>query len=139
MIGEELREFYEIYPEKFNNKTNGITFRRWLLQCNEKLSDFITSLIGDEYKKDASKLEALLNYIDDEAVLRRLIEIKEEDKRHLAGYIKLHEGIDIDPNSIFDIQIKRLHEYKRQQMNLFSFFYSDSAFFYLSNALYRNK
>ncbi|EHL16761.1 hypothetical protein HMPREF9629_00003 [Peptoanaerobacter stomatis] len=114
---EELKAFYEIYPEKFNNKTNGITFRRWLLNCNEELTDFITSLIGDGFKKDATELEKLSQFVDDEQVLEKLLEIKKHHKQELSDYIKLHENIEIDSNSIYDIQIKRLHEYKRQQMN----------------------
>ncbi|EJU23463.1 phosphorylase, glycogen/starch/alpha-glucan family [Peptoanaerobacter stomatis] len=114
---EELKAFYEIYPEKFNNKTNGITFRRWLLNCNEELTDFITSLIGEGFKKDARELEKLSQFVDDEQVLDKLLEIKKHHKQELSDYIKLHENIEIDSNSIYDIQIKRLHEYKRQQMN----------------------
>ncbi len=113
----ELKAFYDIYPEKFNNKTNGITFRRWLLSCNHELAGYISSLIGEGYKKDASKLERLLKFKDDRKVLKKLADIKMEKKRALADYIKKTEGIKIDPESVFDIQIKRLHEYKRQQMN----------------------
>ncbi|WP_317366831.1 glycogen/starch/alpha-glucan phosphorylase [uncultured Tyzzerella sp.] len=113
----ELNHFYKIYPEKFNNKTNGITFRRWLLHCNNELSNYITSLIGDEYKKDATKLENLLKFIDDKEVINKIGEIKSIKKKQLKDYIKATQNIDIDENSIFDIQIKRLHEYKRQQMN----------------------
>ena len=113
----ELNSFYKIYPEKFNNKTNGITFRRWLLSCNHSLADMITDLIGEDYKKDANELEKLLQYREDDAVLSRLENIKKENKKVLAAYIKDHEGVELDPDSIFDIQIKRLHEYKRQQMN----------------------
>ncbi|WP_250277635.1 glycogen/starch/alpha-glucan phosphorylase [[Clostridium] colinum] len=113
----ELNHFYKIYPEKFNNKTNGITFRRWLLHCNNELSDYITSLIGNEYKKDATKLEKLLDFVDDTNVINKIGEIKNIKKKQLKEYIKLTQNIDIDENSIFDIQIKRLHEYKRQQMN----------------------
>lgn len=113
----ELNNFYQIYPDKFNNKTNGITFRRWLLHCNPALTEFISSLIGDEFKKDASKLEGLGKFIDDESVLNRLLEIKSENKKSLKNYLLRTQGIEIDENSIFDIQIKRLHEYKRQQMN----------------------
>lgn len=118
LINEELRDFYDIYPERFNNKTNGITFRRWLIDCNEGLSNYICSLIGSEYKKDASKLEELLKFYSDEEVLEHIAEIKHAHKVHLANYIKAHEGIELNPDSIFDIQIKRLHEYKRQQMNV---------------------
>ena len=113
----ELNAFYKIYPEKFNNKTNGITFRRWLMSCNKELDGLICDTIGKDYKKDASKLEDLLKFIDDEEVLNKLQAIKDDKKKALAAYLKEHEGVEVDPNSIFDIQIKRLHEYKRQQMN----------------------
>ena len=113
----ELNAFYKIYPEKFNNKTNGITFRRWLLSCNHDLADFLSDIIGDGYKKDANKLERLLDYIDDETVLDRLAEIKMNCKKALAAYVREVEGISLNPESVFDIQSKRLHEYKRQQMN----------------------
>lgn len=113
----ELKNFYDIYPEKFNNKTNGITFRRWLMHCNPSLSKFITETIGSSWKKDAMELEALLNFKDDAAVLEKMLSIKQENKKALAKYLKETENIEIDENSIFDIQVKRLHEYKRQQMN----------------------
>ena len=113
----ELNHFYKIYPEKFNNKTNGITFRRWLLSCNHELADYITSLIGPGYKKDATQLERLLDFKDDEMVLDRISEIKMDNKKALCAYIKEKEGVTLDPHSIFDIQAKRMHEYKRQQMN----------------------
>lgn len=113
----ELHPFYEIYPEKFNNKTNGITFRRWLLSCNRELTALIDETIGTDYKKDAGKLEKLMEYVDDEAFTNRLLGIKKEKKRILAEYILEKEGETLDPDSIFDVQIKRLHEYKRQQMN----------------------
>lgn len=113
----ELNNFYKIYPEKFNNKTNGITFRRWLMHCNHELTDLIENLIGDGFKKDAIELEKLQEYVDDKDVLQKLLNIKTNNKIALKNYIKQHEGIDIDEKSIFDIQIKRLHEYKRQQMN----------------------
>jgi starch phosphorylase len=113
----ELNHFYKIYPEKFNNKTNGITFRRWLLSCNRELAALLSDTIGDGYKKNADELEKLLQKKDDEAVLDRIYAIKQEKKQKLVAYIKEKEGIDIDVNSIFDIQVKRLHEYKRQQMN----------------------
>ncbi len=113
----ELNNFYKIYPEKFNNKTNGITFRRWLLSCNRPLSACLDELIGTAYKQDATALEKLLEYKDDRKVLDRLEAIKKENKKILAAYIKEHEGVELDPDSIFDVQIKRLHEYKRQQMN----------------------
>ena len=115
---EELNPFYKIYPEKFNNKTNGITFRRWLIHCNNELSNYISELIGDEYKKDATKLEDLLKYIDNKEVYAKLESIKRNNKIELKNYLKETQNIDIDENSIFDIQIKRLHEYKRQQMNV---------------------
>lgn len=113
----ELNHFYKIYPEKFNNKTNGITFRRWLLSCNRELAACITKTIGEGYKKDAAELEKLLKHMDDEALLSEIKAIKKDKKALLAAYIKEHEGVEINPDSIFDIQIKRLHEYKRQQMN----------------------
>lgn len=113
----ELKHFYDIYPEKFNNKTNGITFRRWLLEANHPLADYLVSLIGEGFKKDASELERLLEYRDDSRVKERLLAIKMEKKLALKQYLAETENIEIDENSIFDIQIKRLHEYKRQQMN----------------------
>ncbi|WP_281679025.1 glycogen/starch/alpha-glucan phosphorylase [Eggerthia catenaformis] len=114
----ELKDFYDLYPEKFNNKTNGITFRRWLLSCNEELTDFIDSLIGEGYKENADELEKLLDFVNDENVLNRLLKIKTNKKKELAAYLYDHEGVKVDENSLFDIQIKRLHEYKRQQMNV---------------------
>ena len=113
----ELNAFYKIYPEKFNNKTNGITFRRWLLSCNRELAAFLSETIGDGYKKDADKLEKLMDYIDDDKVLDRLARIKMNRKKELAAYVKETEGVTLNPDSIFDLQSKRLHEYKRQQMN----------------------
>ncbi len=113
----ELKPFYDIYPEKFNNKTNGITFRRWLLSCNRELTACIDSLIGGGFKKDAKELEKLLAFADDAEVLERLEAIKHRKKEALAAYVAEKEGITLNPDSIFDIQIKRLHEYKRQQMN----------------------
>ncbi len=113
----ELKSFYDIYPQKFNNKTNGITFRRWLMHCNPELSDYVTELIGEGWKKDASRLEDLLKFIDDETVLRRMTAIKNANKKQLCQYLKETQQVEIDENSIFDIQVKRLHEYKRQQMN----------------------
>lgn len=113
----ELNCFYKIYPEKFNNKTNGITFRRWLLSCNRELAACITKTIGAGYKKNAAELEKLLEHLDDEALLTEIKAIKKDKKAELAAYIKEKEGQDINPDSIFDIQVKRLHEYKRQQMN----------------------
>ena len=114
----ELNHFYKIYPEKFNNKTNGITFRRWLLSCNKPLTEMITGLIGEDFKKNADELEKLLEYKDDANVLTKLESIKHQKKLELAAYLKEKEGVELDPDSIFDIQIKRLHEYKRQQMNV---------------------
>ncbi|MDY2897636.1 MAG: glycogen/starch/alpha-glucan phosphorylase [Candidatus Limivivens sp.] len=114
----ELNNFYKIYPEKFNNKTNGITFRRWLLHCDHELTKFITSLIGEGYKADATELEKLLKFKDDKKVLSELLKIKQLNKTVLKDYILATEGIEIDDNSIYDIQIKRLHEYKRQQLNV---------------------
>lgn len=113
----ELNAFYKIYPEKFNNKTNGITFRRWLLSCNRELAELITRTIGGGYKTNADELEKLLDFADDEEFLNRLSEIKKGKKAALAAYIEEKEGVALNPGSIFDIQIKRLHEYKRQQMN----------------------
>ena len=113
----ELAGFAELYPEKFNNKTNGVTFRRWLMHCNPALSDFITELIGSGWKKDANELEKLLSFPNDETVLRRLLQIKDDNKAALKTYLQEKSGIEIDSDSIYDIQIKRLHEYKRQQMN----------------------
>jgi starch phosphorylase len=113
----ELNHFYQLYPEKFNNKTNGITFRRWLMSCNRELSDFITETIGASWLKDAAKLERLLEFRDNEEVLNRLAAIKQNRKRDLAAFVLDKEGITLNENAIFDIQVKRLHEYKRQQMN----------------------
>lgn len=113
----ELNAFYKIYPEKFNNKTNGITFRRWLLSCNRELAGFLAETIGDGFKKDADKLEKLLEFKDTPAVLDRIAEIKYDQKKKLAAYVKENEGVTLNPDSVFDIQVKRLHEYKRQQMN----------------------
>lgn len=120
---EELKNFYIIYKDKFNNKTNGITFRRWLIHCNNELSNYITSLIGEEYKKDSKKLENLLKFVNDENVLNKIEEIKKRNKISLKKYLKESQNVDIDENSIFDIQVKRLHEYKRQQMNMLYIIY----------------
>ncbi|MCR5272550.1 MAG: glycogen/starch/alpha-glucan family phosphorylase [Lachnospiraceae bacterium] len=114
----ELNNFYKLYPEKFNNKTNGITFRRWLMECNPKLSELITSLIGEGWKKDANELEKLGAFVDDEEVLNKFLAVKHENKIVLKDYLKKEQDIDIDTHSIIDIQVKRLHEYKRQQMNV---------------------
>ena len=114
----ELNNFYKLYPEKFNNKTNGITFRRWLMSCNPELSAYITELIGDGWKKDANELEKLGNFINDDAVLTKLVDIKNAKKTELASYLNKTQNLDVPDNSIFDIQVKRLHEYKRQQLNV---------------------
>ena len=113
----ELKPFYDIYPEKFNNKTNGITFRRWLVHCNHSLAEYIKELIGPGYMENAQELEKLLAYENDEKVLAKLKEIKKGAKQELKKYLKMTQGVEIDENSVYDIQIKRLHEYKRQQMN----------------------
>ena len=113
----ELNNFYKIYPEKFNNKTNGITFRRWLLHCNPALTELLDELIGEGYKKDAAELEKLLAFKDDDKVLDRLVEIKHANKEALCKYLEETQGVKVSPDTIFDIQIKRLHEYKRQQLN----------------------
>lgn len=114
---EELNGFYQIYPEKFNNKTNGITFRRWLLHCNPELTELISSLIGNGFKKDAVELKKLMKFKEDKTALNRLLEIKSLKKKQLKNHLLTSQKIDIDENSIFDIQVKRLHEYKRQQLN----------------------
>ena len=113
----ELKHFYDLYPEKFNNKTNGITFRRWLLHSNPRLTGLLDETIGTGYRADAMELEKLLTYQNDASVLEALGKVKAENKKDLAAYLKASEGVDVDPQSVFDIQIKRLHEYKRQQMN----------------------
>lgn len=113
----ELKNFYQLYPEKFNNKTNGITFRRWLLHANPKLTELITELIGDGFKKDATELEKLAQFAEDETVLKRILEVKQSAKCELKDYLKRTQDMELDEHSVFDIQIKRLHEYKRQQMN----------------------
>ena len=117
---DTLHNFYQLYPEKFNNKTNGITFRRWLLYSNPELSDFISSLIGEEWKKDASHLQKLdrPEFSKTPKTLSRLLDIKDLKKRQLAQYLQENCHLTVNPDSIFDIQVKRLHEYKRQQMNL---------------------
>lgn len=117
LMQEELKSFYRIYPEKFNNKTNGITFRRWLLHCNQALAAYIEELIGADFKKEAGELSQLIKYADDENVIARMLEIKAENKKRLAAYMQEKCGVKINPQSVFDIQVKRLHEYKRQQMN----------------------
>ena len=113
----ELNNFYKIYPEKFNNKTNGITFRRWLIHCNPRLTALLDETIGEGYKKDAAELEKLLAYKDDDKVLDKLLEIKHKNKEDLCAYLHETQGLEVSPDTIFDIQIKRLHEYKRQQLN----------------------
>lgn len=113
----ELDHFYKIYPQKFNNKTNGITFRRWLMHCNRGLSSYLDQVIGTGWHKDAQQLEKLLAFAEDQQVLKKLLQIKKENKQALVRYLKETQGVELDENSIFDIQIKRLHEYKRQQMN----------------------
>lgn len=113
----ELKNFYQIYPEKFNNKTNGITFRRWLMACNPALSSYIQTLIGNGFKKDATELEKLMAYVDDAEVHERLDAIRRENKQKLSDFLKETQGVVVDPASVFDVQVKRLHEYKRQQMN----------------------
>lgn len=113
----ELHNFYQLYPEKFNNKTNGITFRRWLLHCNPLLADQITEWISDGYKKDATELKKLEKFAEDEESLQNLLQIKKKNKHQLAEYLRRTQGIELNEDSVFDIQIKRLHEYKRQQMN----------------------
>ncbi|MBQ8011663.1 MAG: glycogen/starch/alpha-glucan family phosphorylase, partial [Oscillospiraceae bacterium] len=114
---EELQHFYKLYPEKFNNKTNGITFRRWLMYSNPELSALITKLIGDGWKQNAEELKNLLKFRQDEAVLNQLLAVKQEKKHQLAAHLAKTQGISLNADSIFDIQVKRLHEYKRQQLN----------------------
>ena len=113
----ELKPFYDIYPEKFNNKTNGITFRRWLLHCNKELVQWISGYVEEDFKKDANKLEKLMRHIDSDIALEKLLDVKHTKKVQLAEYLKETQGLELNPDSIFDIQVKRLHEYKRQQMN----------------------
>ncbi|MCR5108109.1 MAG: glycogen/starch/alpha-glucan family phosphorylase [Lachnospiraceae bacterium] len=113
----ELNAFYKLYPEKFNNKTNGVTFRRWLLSCNRPLASLLDETIGKGYRRDANELEKLLRFRDDEAVLEKISDIKKKNKAVLVEYIKKNEGVELNPESVFDVQVKRLHEYKRQQMN----------------------
>ncbi len=114
---QELKPFYDLYPQKFNNKTNGITFRRWIMHANPELTALLDETIGMEWKTDASKLEKLMDYYNDEEVLNKLDAIKHDNKVRFAQFIKENEGVEVDPNSIFDVQVKRMHEYKRQQMN----------------------
>ena len=114
---QELKPFYDIYSDKFNNKTNGITFRRWIMHCNPELAHLLDETIGNEWREDESKLETLLSHYDDEEFLGKAEQIKYNNKVRFAKMIKKTQNIDIDPNSIVDIQVKRMHEYKRQQMN----------------------
>ena len=114
----ELNNFYKLYPKKFNNKTNGITFRRWFMECNPELSSYVTSLIGDEWKKDAGKLDKLSKFLDDAEVQNKILEIKAVKKNDLKQYLAKTQNLNINADSIFDIQVKRLHEYKRQQLNV---------------------
>ena len=113
----ELHQFYEIYPEKFNNKTNGITFRRWLLHCNHPLTEYITSMIGDGFRKDSFELDKMLGFKGNQDVLANILKIKQDAKKRCAEFIKANTGEEINTHSVYDIQIKRLHEYKRQQLN----------------------
>lgn len=114
----ELAPFYKIYPEKFNNKTNGITFRRWMMSCNPRLAELVSSKIGEGWKTDAGELEGLLSHVDDGDFLHELALVKRLNKEHFADWMLMHQGVAIDPDSVFDVQVKRLHEYKRQQLNL---------------------
>lgn len=120
---QELKDFYEMMPEKFNNKTNGITQRRFLLHGNPLLADWITGLIGDGWITDLSKISNLKPYVNDERFRKEFMQIKYKNKERLAKYIKEHNGIDVDPRSIFDVQVKRLHEYKRQLLNILHIMY----------------
>ena len=120
---QELKDWYELYPEKFNNKTNGVTQRRWLLNANEKLSAFITETIGHGWEKDLTKLKGLEKLAKDEKALKRFMEIKRENKVAFAAYLKESLGVEVNPDSIFDVQIKRLHEYKRQFLNILNIMY----------------
>ena len=113
----ELHQFYEIYPEKFNNKTNGITFRRWLLHCNHPLTEYITSMIGDGFRKDSFEIDKMLEFKGNQDVLANILKIKQDAKKRCAEFIKANTGEEINTHSVYDIQIKRLHEYKRQQLN----------------------
>ncbi len=113
----ELHQFYEIYPEKFNNKTNGITFRRWLLHCNHPLTEYITSMLGDGFRKDSFELDKMLDFKGNQDVLANILKIKQDAKKRCAEFIKANTGEEINTHSVYDIQIKRLHEYKRQQLN----------------------
>lgn len=123
LMNQEMKDFNEIYPNKFNNKTNGITHRRWLLYSNPELTELLKSTIGDEWIKQPEKLESLMNYVDDSIVQGQFYNVKQQRKQVLANYIKEHNGIDVDVNSIFDIQVKRLHAYKRQLLNVLHIIY----------------
>ena len=118
-----IEAFYDIYPEKFNNKTNGITFRRWLMHCDKKLVEWMDKYGVSEFRKDASKLEGLLAQIDNEEALNELLDVKQQNKTALKEYLEKESGVVLNDNAIFDIQIKRLHEYKRQQMNVLYIIY----------------
>ena len=122
-INDTFRDFYHLYPNKFNNKTNGITHRRWFNNCNPELADYITSLIGDSWITNPSDLEKLMEFVDDKKVLRKIVKIKENNKVRFANFVKEHNGIEVDTKSIFDTQVKRLHAYKRQLMNIFRIMY----------------
>ena len=123
ITNQEMKEAYSLFPARFNNKTNGVTHRRWLMYSNPKLAEMITFLIGDEWIRDTSKLENLLRFNEDNNVKNRYLEINKENKLRLKAYIKKHNGIDIDENSIFDVQIKRIHAYKRQSLNILNVIY----------------
>ena len=114
----ELNNFYKLYPEKFNNKTNGITFRRWVIECNPELTELITEKIGEGWKTDARQLEQLIPYAEDEAFLQCILNRKNTKKHKFSAWLEKYQGDKVDPESVYDVQIKRLHEYKRQQLNL---------------------
>ena len=120
---QELKDFYEMMPEKFNNKTNGITQRRFLLHANPLLADFVSRRIGKSWITNLSEISKLAPYAEDERALKEFMNIKYQNKVRLADYIKKHNGIEVDPNSIFDVQVKRLHEYKRQLLNILHVMY----------------
>ena len=120
---QELRDFYEMMPEKFNNKTNGITQRRFLLHGNQLLANWVTDHIGPDWITDLSQMKKLAVYADDEKALQEFMNIKFQNKQRLAKYILEHNGIEVDPHSIFDVQVKRLHEYKRQLLNILHVIY----------------
>ena len=118
LVQRELKDFAVLYPNKFNNKTNGVTHRRWLAYCNPELASLINEYIGNDWIKDPDKLEDLMSYVDDKVLQDRFLEVKRERKQILADYILEHNGIKVDVDSIFDIQVKRLHAYKRQLLNV---------------------